>query len=184
MAFYDMMYITFERFCKNDGISDFKKGKRQYMNYKTENIRSHKLLKPNYASCSHLGSVKFVFCMKKRVSSLKKLIAEQSEQALWEAVIEFQGYKFKTYSGLIFSYSLKKGRNGSYTRELFIDRRENSKSLAWSSVLLAFKNIHKIGAVVKRPKALGDIRGVTYIYAIFYRFGLIDVPENVKMQMN
>ena len=27
-----------------------------------------------------------------------------------------------------------------------------------------------------RPKALGDIRGVTYIYGMFYRFGLIDVP--------
>ena len=30
--------------------------------------------------------------------------------------------------------------------------------------------------VVERPKALGDIRGVTYIYGMFYRFGLIDVP--------
>lgn len=35
-----------------------------------------------------------------------------------------------------------------------------------------------------RNKALGDIRGVSYIYGIiygmFYRFGLIDVPEKVK----
>ena len=30
--------------------------------------------------------------------------------------------------------------------------------------------------VVDRPKALGDIQGVTYIYGMFYRFGLIDVP--------
>lgn len=36
---------------------------------------------------------------------------------------------------------------------------------------------------VDRPKALGDIRGVTYIYGIFYRFGLIDVPEKVKEKM-
>ena len=48
-----------------------------------------------------------------------------------------------------------------YTKELWIDRREKSKSLAWSSVLLALKNIK--GEVVDRPKALGDIRGVTYI---------------------
>ena len=37
--------------------------------------------------------------------------------------------------------------------------------------------------VVGRPKALGDIRGVTYIYGMFYRFGLIDVPDEVKEKM-
>ena len=78
---------------------------------------------------------------------------------------------------------MRKGRNGKYTKELWIDRRENSKSLAWSSVLLIFGNIEEIGAVVNRPKALGDIRGVTYIYGIFYRFGLIDIPEKVKEKM-
>ena len=66
---------------------------------------------------------------------------------------------------------------------MFIDRRENSKSLAWSSVLLAFHNIPSIGSVVDRPKALGDIRGVTYIYAMFYRFGLIDAPQKAKEKM-
>ena len=80
-----------------------------------------------------------------------------------------------------FSYEIKKGRNGQYTKELWIDRRENSKSLAWSSVLLALKNIK--GEVVDRPKALGDIRGMTYIYGMFYRFGLIDVPDEVKEKM-
>ena len=72
---------------------------------------------------------------------------------------------------------LKKGRNGEYTKELWIDRREKSKSLAWSSIVLALKNIK--GEVVDRPKALGDIRGVTYIYGMFYRFGLLDVPDEV-----
>lgn len=121
--------------------------------------------------------------MRKRNKVLEALWNEQSEEALWAAVIEFQGYKFRTYSGLVFSYSLKKGRGDTYTKELFIDRRENSKSLAWSSVLLAFHNIPKIGCVVDRPKALGDIRGVTYIYAMFYRFGLIDAPERAKEKM-
>ena len=140
--------------------------------------------------------------MRKRNKVLETLLNEQSEEALWTAVIEFQGYKFRTYSGLVFSYSLKKGRcrgntesgvvnkqdeackqGGVYTKELFIDRRENSKSLAWSSVLLAYHNIPQIGCVIDRPKALGDIRGVTYIYAIFYRFGLIDAPEKAKEKM-
>ena len=34
-----------------------------------------------------------------------------------------------------------------------------------------------------RPKALGDIRGVTYIYGMFYRFGLIDMPDKVNGKM-
>lgn len=70
-----------------------------------------------------------------------------------------------------------------FTKELWIDRRESSKSLAWSSILLAYKNIETIGAVVDRPKALGDIRGVSYIYGMFYRFSLIDVPDKVKEKM-
>lgn len=121
--------------------------------------------------------------MRKRNKIIERVKTEQTEESLWAAVIAFQGYKFRTYSGLVFSYSLKKGRGDTYTKELFIDRRENSKSLAWSSVLLAFHNIPSIGSVVDRPKALGDIRGVTYIYAIFYRFGLIDAPEKAKEKM-
>ena len=37
--------------------------------------------------------------------------------------------------------------------------------------------------MVDRPIALGDIRGVTYIYGMFYRFGLINVPDEVKEKM-
>lgn len=50
-------------------------------------------------------------------------------------------------------------------------------------MLLALRNMKKVGEVVDHPKALGDIRGVTYIYGIFYRFGLIDVPDEVKEKM-
>ena len=83
----------------------------------------------------------------------------------------------------ILIYKLKKGREDEFTKELWIDRREDSKSLAWSSVVLAYHNIGEIGEVVDRPKALGDIRGVSYIYGLFYRFGLIDVPEKVQEKM-
>ena len=95
----------------------------------------------------------------------------------------YSGVRFKPYSGLPFTYEIRKGRSGEYTKELWIDRRENSKSLAWSSVLLALNNKKKVGEVVNRPKALGDIRGVTYIYGMFYRFGLVDVPDEVKEKM-
>ena len=33
------------------------------------------------------------------------------------------------------------------------------------------------------PKAMGDLRGVSYIYPLFYRFGLIDVPEAFAQNM-
>ena len=37
--------------------------------------------------------------------------------------------------------------------------------------------------MVERPKALGDIRGVSRIYGIFYRFGLIEVSEKARERM-
>ena len=118
----------------------------------------------------------------RRYRAVKKLRAAPTEEHLWETALIYQKVRFKTYSGLPFSYEIRKGRSGEYTKELWIDRRENSKSLAWSSVLLALGNIK--GEIVDRPKALGDIRGVTYIYGMFYRFGLIDVPDEVKEKMN
>lgn len=105
------------------------------------------------------------------------------EVNLWKCVVAFRGYKFKMMSGLSFTYTLKKGKGDEFTKELWIDRREDSKSLAWSSVILAYHNIGKIGEVVNRPKALGDIRGVSYIYGLFYRFGLLDVPDKAKEKM-
>ena len=117
----------------------------------------------------------------RRYRAMKRWRDEPTEENFWGVVLAYAGVGFKTYSGLSFTYEIKKGRSGEYTKELWIDRREKSKSLAWSSVLLALKNIK--GEVVDRPKALGDIRGVTYIYGMFYRFGLIDVPDKVKEKM-
>ena len=119
-----------------------------------------------------------------RQERIKKLAEEKTEENLWQTIVAFQEYPFKTMTGLPFYYKLKIGKNGEWNKELLIDRREKSKSLAWSSVLLALGNVKEVGAVVDRPKALGDIRGVTYIYGMFYRFGLIDVPDDAKRKMN
>ena len=117
----------------------------------------------------------------RRYRAMKRWRTDPTEENFWGVVVAYAGVKFKTYSGLLFSYEVRKGRNGEYTKELWIDRREKSKSLAWSSIVLALGNIKE--KVVDRPKALGDIRGVTYIYGMFYRFGLIDVPDEVKEKM-
>ena len=71
---------------------------------------------------------------------LTVLHENHDEQHLWDCIVAFEGYPFQTISGLPFSYQLKTGRNGELTKELWIDRRENSKSLAWSSVRLAFES--------------------------------------------
>ena len=117
----------------------------------------------------------------RRYRAMKRWRNDPTEENFWGVVVAYTGVKFKTYSGLPFSYEIKKGRNGEYTKELWIDRREKSKSLAWSSIVLALGNIKE--EMVDRPKALGDIRGVTYIYRMFYRFGLIDVPDDAKEKM-
>lgn len=167
----------------------------------------------------------------RRYRAMKKWRAEPTEENLWGVVQAYAGAQFKTYSGLGFSYQLRRGRNGEFTRELWIDRRAQSKSLAWSSVVLALRKVQNeqmmlemrtdegevdslkksgkspskleksgevAGAssenrepepqktsapVIQRPKDLGDIRGISYIYAMFYRFGIIDVPEKVKAKM-
>lgn len=168
----------------------------------------------------------------RRYRAMKKWRAAPTEENLWGVVQAYAGAQFKTWSGLGFSYQLRRGRNGEFTRELWIDRRAQSKSLAWSSVMLALgkvsgtkksaalggmsdsgqqamlalgkmpdgRNSAELGVmsdfgeqepqpqkttvpVIQRPKELGDIRGISYIYAMFYRFGIIDVPEKVKAKM-
>ena len=168
---------------------------RETQDYKTSILSAAKALNLSKASVtSYLPYQKGVYFpstekekisvgaeRQRRYRAMKLWRAHPTEENFWGLVLAYAGVKFKTYSGLSFSYEIKKGRNGEYTKELWIDRREKSKSLAWSSVLLALKNIK--GEVVDRPKALGDIRGVTYIYGMFYRFGLIDVPDKVKEKM-
>ena len=134
-----------------------------------------------FTSTAEKGKISVGAERQRRYRAMKRWRDEPTEENFWGVVLVYTGVKFKTYSGLPFSYEIKKGKNGEYTKELWIDRREKSKSLAWSSVLLALKNIKE--EVVERPKALGDIRGVTYIYGMFYRFGLIDVPDEVKEKM-
>lgn len=170
---------------------------RETQDYKTSILSTVNTLKLSKASVtSYLPYKKGVYFQstekekisvgaerQRRYRAVRKLRTEPTEEHLWEVVLLYAGVRFKTYSGLPFTYEIRKGRNGQYTKELWIDRRENSKSLAWSSVLLALGNIKKAGEVVERPKALGDIRGVTYIYGMFYRFGLINVPDEAKEKM-
>lgn len=108
----------------------------------------------------------------------------ETEEQLWYHFVEYQEYPFYTFSGLPFQYTIKIGKNGEYTKEIIINRREGSKTLNWSSVVLAFHNALQFEGVVSRPKALGDIRGISYIYPIFYKFGLIQIPDSARLKMD
>lgn len=143
----------------------------------------------NYQGSSHYNSAELSLnaercrAYRMRQEQVRLLQETPSEENLWQAIIVFQDYPFKTATGLPFRYKLKIGKNGERNKELLIDRREKSKSLAWSSVILAFENSMKISEEVKKPKALGDIRGISYIYPILWRFGLIKVPEVIEKKM-
>lgn len=119
---------------------------------------------------------------RERKDAVERLQKGVNTDLLWNAIIAFQNYPFFTYSGLPFSYTIKVGRNGELNKELLINRRDKSKSLTWSSIVIALdKALNKKGNIISRPKEIGDIRG---IYPIFYRLGLIDVPEHIAHIMS
>ena len=87
----------------------------------------------------------------RRYRAMKRWRGDPTEENFWSVVVAYVGVKFKTYYGLPFTYEIKKGRNGEYTKELWIDRREKSKSLdrqgtvccAWEKT--AFEEVLKVG---------------------------------------
>ena len=181
-----------------ENVQDIFEEYRETQNYKEAILSTASTLKLSRASVtSYLPYKKGVYfpCTasvkkisvgaerQRRYRVMKRWKADSTEENFWDVVLAYAGVRFKTYSGLPFTYEIRKAGNGEYIKELWIDRQERSKSLAWSSVLLALGNIKKVGEVIDRPKALGDIRGVTYIYGMFYRFGLIGVPDEVKEKM-
>lgn len=48
----------------------------------------------------------------RRYRAVRKLGTEPTEEHLWEVVLLYAGVRFKTYSGLPFTYEIRKGRNG------------------------------------------------------------------------
>lgn len=130
---------------------------------------------------------------------LQKGILEKKtelDKLLWDALLAGQGEFFNTSSGLPFFYVVKRKRNGEYSGELLVSRKESSKTLTRSSVLLAFHKVIDATQICdidgkaelilpeyKGPKAIGQIFGISYIYSIFWKFGLIRVPAKVQEKL-
>jgi hypothetical protein len=85
---------------------------------------------------------------------------------LWETLIAFEEYPFKTATGLKYSYTVK-------GNELFVSRKE--KSVTRASVNIAFEaavRLQREGIRITGPKMLGCF-GASYLYPIFIRIGVI-----------
>lgn len=139
------------------------------------------------------------------VFALHRGVIEKSDNVydlLWKTLIAYQNYPFYTSKGLPFFYTVKHKKNGEYSGELEISRKEESKTLTRSSVFLAFQIILENMPVMadcenagshntvfepkeyKGPKAIGQIFGISYIYSMFWKFGLIKVPDKVAVKLN
>ena len=60
----------------------------------------------------------------RRYRAMKWWRVDPTEENFWSVVLAYAGVKFKTYSGLSFTYEIKKGRNGEYTKELWIENSD------------------------------------------------------------
>ena len=90
------------------------------------------------------------------------------DEMLWNVLLRHENFAFTTARGLKFKYTIKGG-------ELFVNRKENSKSLTKSSIFMAFHNAIRLqcqDGFVKGPKKLGTF-GASYLYAIFMKVGII-----------
>lgn len=113
------------------------------------------------------------------------------EELLWQAVIECQGIKLYTASGLPFTYTVKRKRDGGYSGELLVSRKEGSKTLTRSSVMLAYRRVVEAGAgeagfeapEFAGPKAIGQIFGISYVYSLFWALGLLRAPVKVQAKL-
>ena len=110
--------------------------------------------------------------------AIKDLQKYHDPEHLWECILAFQGYEFQTVSGLPFTYQLKKGRNGELTKELWIDRRKNSKSL---DVEFCDESVLKRQTgkpMVPRPKAWG------YSWSFLSLWNVLSVRFDLKFLQN
>lgn len=88
------------------------------------------------------------------------------ESLLWDAIVAFEGYPFKTAKGLRFTYEIK-----GY--EIFFTRREKSVTKASVKVALdAAIELQRSGLKITGPKKLRCF-GASYLYPIFLRIGVV-----------
>ena len=106
---------------------------------------------------------------RKRTSVCEQLRREinspDAEECLWDAIVAFADYPFKTEKGLAMRYTVEGG-------EVFFSRKE--KSVTRATVMKAFhqaRMIQETEGCVSGPKKLGTF-GASYLYPVFLRIGV------------
>lgn len=96
------------------------------------------------------------------------------EEYLWDAIVAFADYSFKTETGLPMKYTVECGK-------IFFNRKE--KSVTRATVVRAFnraRQIQKTEGCVSGPKKLGTF-GASYLHPIFLRLGVCSsTPKGVN----
>lgn len=100
---------------------------------------------------------------RERKKVVEVLAEEPTCDRLWEALVLFADYPFKTSKGLQYTYVVKGG-------ELFFSRKE--KSITRATVNIAFQKAMELGTKATGPKKLG-VFGASYLYPVFVRLGVI-----------
>lgn len=102
----------------------------------------------------------------------QKIDSADVEKYLWDAIVAFADYPFKTETGLFMKYTVEGG-------EIFFNRKE--KSVTRATVMRAFNQarlIQRTEGCVSGPKKLGTF-GASYLYPVFLRIGVCsNVPSS------
>lgn len=104
--------------------------------------------------------------VEKIVKAMELEAKEGLEELLWNALIAFEDYPFRTAKGLRFHYSIK-------GNEIYFSRKEKSVTRATANIALEKTvELQRQGVVITGPKMLRCF-GASYLYPIFIRIGVI-----------
>ncbi|WMC92266.1 hypothetical protein [Kineothrix sp. MB12-C1] len=119
---------------------------------------------------------------RKRICRKRKIVCERLcqninstdvEEHLWDVIVAFADYPFKTETGLPMKYTVEGG-------EVFFNRKE--KSVTRATVMRAFmkaRQIQKAEGYVSGPKRRGTF-GASYLYPIFLWIGVCSSTPSSK----
>ena len=106
-------------------------------------------------------------------------------ESLWKCITLFQKYKFYTIEKTGFIYEVEEHDGDVGKKRIIIDREDIV--IPYSDILDAYNRTKQMSVgqipVIKTPEDFCGWKGSKYLYSIFYRFGLIEVPEAVRKRL-
>lgn len=119
---------------------------------------------------------------RKRRAAIEQI---HDSESLWKCMTLFQRYKFYTIEKTGFIYEVEEHGTNAENNWIIIDQEE--MIVPYLDVLEAYNQIGHMDEgeipAIKKMEDFGNWKGTKYLYSIFYRFGLIDVPEGVRKRL-